>query len=275
MTLNWVKFANHSEGGFIMPDFEDAILPDDFQADTPTEEVAEAIETNEPVEAVEETIPTEQTEQTESIPQTLRVKYNHGEQDIPFDEAIPLVQKGMNFDKAVERAKQEARDTYIAEQGYEWNGQTIATEEQYKQAIFEKQLIEQYQDRDLPDDVVQELIESRKFREESKKEKEETTKKQQEDTQYLEFFDLFRQINGREFNTAQDQIPQNVWDEFTQGTPLKYAYMQHHNQELQSQLKTIKQNESNKQKSPVGSVTAHGAQETASDDPFMLGFNSI
>ena len=33
----------------------------------------------------------------------LKIKYNHKEMEIPEDEAIPLIQKGMNYDKLQER----------------------------------------------------------------------------------------------------------------------------------------------------------------------------
>lgn len=39
-----------------------------------------------------------------------------------------------------ERAKQEARDEYIASQGYEWNGKSIKTEAEYNQAVYEQEL---------------------------------------------------------------------------------------------------------------------------------------
>jgi len=41
-------------------------------------------------------------------PQRIKVKYNHQELEIPYEEAVQHIQKGMNYDKAVERARQEA-----------------------------------------------------------------------------------------------------------------------------------------------------------------------
>jgi hypothetical protein len=87
--------------------------------------------------------------------QTIKVKFNHEEKEIPYEEAVQLAQKGMNYDKAVERARQEAKDNWIAEQGYEWNGKPITTEAEYKTAVQEKQLLEQY--KELPAEVAQKL----------------------------------------------------------------------------------------------------------------------
>jgi hypothetical protein len=94
-------------------------------------------------------------------PQTFKVKYNHQEIEIPYEEATTHIQKGMNYEKAVERAKQESiqagRDAWIAEQGYEWNGKPITTEAEYKQALQEKEVYDRYQAQGLPEDVIQKL----------------------------------------------------------------------------------------------------------------------
>lgn len=95
-----------------------------------------------------------QTETQTDLPK-LKVKFNHEEKEIPYEEAVQLAQKGMNYDKAVERAKQEARDNWITEQGYEWQGKPITTEAEYKTALREQQLLEQH--KDLPLEVAQKL----------------------------------------------------------------------------------------------------------------------
>ena len=82
---------------------------------------------------------TQQVEQTPE-PQSIRVKYNHQELDLPYEEAVQHIQKGMNYDKAVERARQEARDSWIADQGYEWKGKPIKTEAEYQSALKEQEL---------------------------------------------------------------------------------------------------------------------------------------
>jgi DNA-binding transcriptional MerR regulator len=238
-----------------MPDFEDAILPDDFSMDTPqSEESTEQTEVpSESVQTVEDTTPTEQVTETPSIetPQAFKIKYNHEEQEISYDDAVPLIQKGMNFDKAVERAKQDAIDQYIASQGYEWNGQPITTEKQYKQALMEQELIQQYQEQNLPPEVIQKLIKLESFQNEYEQEKTAKQQEEQKNAEYMEFFDYFRQANGRDFVPGKDIIPESVLT--NNQVPLKYAFMEHQNQLLQQQLQTLKQNKANESKAPVGS----------------------
>lgn len=78
----------------------------------------------------------------------LSIKYNKDEVPLTKEEAVELAQKGKNYEKAIERAKQEAaqpaRDAYIAEQGYMWNGKPITTEAEYKQALKWQQEAERY-----------------------------------------------------------------------------------------------------------------------------------
>lgn len=263
---------------------EDVILPDDFQEAPPqaTEETLETPET--PVDDGFDIFEPEQTEElTTDIQEEapldeqprFKVKYNHEEQEIAYDDAVPLIQKGMNFDKAVERARQEARDAVIAEQGYEWNGKAITSEAEYKQALQEQEWMQQYQNQNLPEEVVQELIEGRKFREQSQAERQEKAQQEQQTAEFRDFFNYFRELNGRDYVHDKDQIPQEVWEAQAQGVPLKYAYLEHHSKQLKTQLQTVKKNEENTLKAPVGSLSAHGSTETAVEDDFLRGFNSI
>lgn len=258
---------------------DDMILPDDFEADLPqSEEVSESLETETPVEPVEDITPTEQqTEQEkQEALQALRVKYNHEEREIPIDEAIPLVQKGLNYDKLQERYQALESDPRLQfieslanQYGMDVNEYMTAVQQQQEQSRIQE-LVE----KGISEELAQEMLENRKFREQIEAEKQAKQQEEQENAQYNEFFDYFREANGRDFAPNQDNIPENVWEATKNGVPLKYAYMEHQNQQLQQQLQTLKQNESNAKKAPIGSVTAHGGTETASEDDFLRGFFS-
>ena len=47
---------------------------------------------------------------SDPAPQAIKVKFNHDEIEIPYEEAVQHIQKGMNYDKAVDRAKREAAE---------------------------------------------------------------------------------------------------------------------------------------------------------------------
>lgn len=262
---------------------EDMILPDDFQEAPPqaeeTQEMQEEI-VEESIELeAEDTTPADQLIEQEAqpeptAPQTLKIKFNHEEREISVEEAALLAQKGMNYEKAVERAAQEARDAYIAEQGYTWNGKPVTTEAEYKQAMMEKEIMERYEGQ-VPEEIMQEIIESRRDREERAKEKQAKQEQEVRERQIGEFFDYFQSVHERAYDPNKDTIPQEVRDAFDKGTPLKVAYMEHHNRELRNQLKIAQQNASNRQKAPVGSVTAFGGTKADPEDDFLAGFNSI
>ena len=254
---------------------EDMILPDDYQEEDtiPQEETPEK---QTEVEEVEDTKPTESAEEEPSLEtqQKFKVKYNSEEQEISYDDAIPLIQKGMNFDKSVERARQEARDAYIAEQGFEWQGKQITTEAEYKQALQEREWMEQYQNQDLPDEVVQELIEGRKFRESFQEQKKAQEAEQRQQAEAMEFFEYFNQVNGRAYQPGD--LPSEVTQMAEEmNIPIKFAYMQYHSQQLQNQIKVLKQNEQNAKRAPIGGISTHGSNENESEDDFLAGFNSI
>ena len=255
--------------------------PADFQAQPEAEETQETQENPETPENPvlgEDTTPPDtpdtMPDTTPEPPKTLKLKYNHEEREVPIEEAVLLAQKGMNYEKAIERAAQEARDKLIADMGLVWQGKPITTEAEYKQAMMEKEIMDKYGDI-VPEEVLKEIAESRKFREEQKRlaaEKEEQAKR---DQQISEFFDYFQAVNERPFDPDKDTIPNEVREAFEKGVPLKYAYMEYHNKELRNQLKIAKQNESNTKRAPVGSVTANGGVETEAKDAFLEGFDSV
>jgi hypothetical protein len=256
---------------------EDMILPDDFQETPPeVEEVSETLD--EPVETVEDTKPTEQTEtERQEALQALKVKFNHEEREIPIDEAIPLVQKGLNYDKIQEKLQaleSDPRLSFVEELA----GQHNMSVPEYLEAVKsqrEQERIQELVEKGISEEVAQELLETRKFREQMEAEKKAKAEEEKANADYNEFFNYFRQANDRDFNAQTDEIPASVWEATQQGVPLKYAYMEHQNNQYKQQLQTLKQNQTNAKKAPVGSVTAHGSNEVASEDDFLAGFNSI
>jgi hypothetical protein len=180
----------------------------------------------------------------------LEIKYNKEQIRIDREQAKELAQKGMNYEKAVERARQEARDSYISEQGYEWNGKAITTESDYQQALKEKEMIEQYQQKDLPDEVIQELVENRKFRENYEKQQNEIQTKTQRDRDFQNFLEAYP-------DTKADSIPLSVWETVEKGESLVNAYMRYENQLLKQKLNIEQKNQENVNSS-IGAVRSSG-----------------
>ena len=208
----------------------------------------------------------------------IKVKFNHEEKEIPYDEAVTHIQKGMNYEKAIEKTKQEAyqaaRDAYIAEQGYEHNGKPIKTEAEYREALKEVELRKKY--AELPEDVVNELIESKKFREQSESERRTKAEHEKKSAEFSEFFEAFKIENGRDFNSATDTIPPEVWELNAKGKSLADAYAIHLSKQLktkvakyEAKLKAQETNAANADSTP-GSVTGNGSTKEASLTPEMI-----
>lgn len=165
-------------------------------------------------------------------------------------------------ESTTKKASQEARDAMIAENGYSWNGKPITTEAEYKQALKEQELTEQYKAKDLPDDVIQELVESKKFREQYESEKQTTAQKAKQEAEFKAFFETFP-------DTDPKDIPQSVWDDVHKGKSLVDAFTRHENQSLKQKLaeleksKQIEQKNNENASSSTGSVTGNGSSAPA------------
>jgi hypothetical protein len=216
-----------------------------------SEEVTQEIAQDQTQEVTQEQTQESTTaQQVEQLPQSIRVKYNAEEREIPIEEAIVLTQKGLNYEKAVERAKQEARDAYIADEGYQWKGKPITTEAAYKEALKEQELENKIraQYTNVPDEIVSELTEGRKFREQYQ------TKEQQQ-KMYQEFADAYPDLKG-------DEIPPEVWKEVQNGKNLLDAYVRYENKTLRDQLNGVQAKDQAAQANQANALSSTGSVKT-------------
>jgi hypothetical protein len=258
-----------------MDEFEDMILPDDF--DLSTEETgADTTPTDTDVET-ESAEPSRETEQAEPTSPFLKVKYNKEEMELDEERARELAQKGLNYDKVQERLQALESDPRL---GFieQLANQYGMTPQEYMQAVQQQQeqaRLDELVQQNIPEEYAREMLENRKFRDQIETERRTKAEEEKKNAEFNDFFQYFQQANGRDFNAQQDEIPKDVWEANANGVPLRFAYMQHQNQQLTQQLQTLKQNESNAKKAPIRSVTNHGSTEVESEDDFLAGFNSI
>lgn len=105
-------------------------------------------------------------------------------------------------------------------------------------------------------------------RERLQKEQETIQQKQQTQAMYEKFMQIFPDVLPKD-------IKPETWDKVRSGMDLTAAYVEQRNQELETQLKLLKQKEKNKNQAPVSGVTQHGATNTQGKDPFEMGFDSV
>jgi hypothetical protein len=190
----------------------------------------------------------------QQIPQAIKVKFNHEEREIPYEEAVNHIQKGMNYEKAVERARQEARDSWVVEQGYMWHDKPITTEAEYKQALQEQELENKIRQQyaNVPDEIVNELVESKRFREETFADRKTRESKEAETKQYEEFLTAYPDIDPK-------TIPGEVWAMNKQGKPLLDAYVHSENKNLKNQLNTFQTKEQTQQANQANAASSTGS----------------
>lgn len=264
---------------------EDMILPDDFESlpanesMTDTQEPVEDFDTDTVEDPTSEPAEPVEAKQEPTEPQKIKIKVDREEREVSVEEAAILAQKGMNYERAIERARQEAaqqaKDDLIASENIVWNGKKVSTYAEYQDMLQERAIINKYKDADLPDEVIKELMESRRDREERQKEKAARDEEAKTQQMWHEFFRYFEEVNERAFDTKKDSLPTEVEEAVKKGQSPLSAYMKHHSKELRNQLKIAKQNQANTKKAPVGSVTAGGGIKSEPEDLFLKGFNSI
>lgn len=227
---------------------------------------------------VNESVAAEQTDTTQAVDNIQQTQENTGVESKPDAGANEKVERAFaaRLKEATEKAKQEARDEYIASQGYEWNGKPITTEAEYTQALKEKEIYDKYQAQGLPDEVVNELVESKKFREQFEADKQTKAEQERKTAEYNEFFEYFRNEHGRDFNSVTDIIPPEVWEMTQKGKTLTDAYTYHHAAQLkakiaeyEAKLQAQQTNQNNAASSP-GSVTGNGNAKDTILTPEMI-----
>jgi len=141
-----------------------------------------------------------------------------------------------------------------------------AQEEQEK----EQAIREEYEAKGVPEELLEELIQSKKDRAERIAEKEANAKAEYTNKQYSEFATSYPDVKG-------EDISQDVWNAFNDGMPLKTAYAAYQENatlkakiaEYESKLKASEVN-TNNANSSTGSLTGNGIGATGfiSSDTF-------
>jgi hypothetical protein len=225
-----------------MEEVQETVVEASVDAEQETNGVIEESTTDTDQKVVEETV--DSSESDKNVGEAIKKEVERRE-----------AQLKAKYEQENKTLAQQARDNYIAEQNYQWNGKPIKTEAEYKEALKEQELRDKYSD--LPEEVQQELIESKKFRENYTKQQEESTKQAKQQEDYKQFLETFP-------DTKPEDIPKSVWDEVNKGKSLVDAFTRHENQSLKEQIKSLTEKKEIEQKneenanSSTGSVTGQG-----------------
>ena len=213
-----------------------------------------------------------------------KAKYNKEPVEVnDFDEVISNFQKGLNYDKMVEKynnLENSKAFSYVSKKAQEL-GMTVDEYmdqvEQYEkeqEKAKEQKRINEMVANGVPEEVAKEVVATSQLRKQlqeeknkldkEKKEKEENDKKNRE---YADFLEAFPDVKA-------EDIPKEVFLN-AQKSNLTTAYLKWQNAEQKKQIERLKQNEKNRSSS-VGSTTQFGSKdETGETDLFLEGFNSV
>jgi hypothetical protein len=157
------------------------------------------------------------------------------------EESVDLFIEGFNDDIKPAGESAEAPVEVQVEEPQENPSQDLVNEladqhgltpEEYVQAVRDQQVEDEVYSlmaQGVDEELAYEILETRQLK--AQQQEESQAKQQQEEEaqnkEYFKFFDLFREINGREYSPSNDKIPIQVWEETTKGKSLVEAYKEH------------------------------------------------
>ncbi len=213
-----------------------------------------------------------------------KAKYNKEPVEVKdFDEVINNFQKGLNYDKMVEKynnLEHSKAFSYVSKKAQELGmtvDQYMDQVEQYEkeqEKAKEQERIDEMIANGVPEDVAKEVVATSQLRKQLQEEKNQLEKEKQEreenekkNREYADFLEAFPDVKA-------EDIPKEVFLD-AQKSNLTTAYLKWQNAEQKKQIERLKQNEKNRSSS-VGSTTQFGSKdETGETDLFLEGFNSV
>lgn len=202
---------------------------------------------NAEVVSSQETVETEQTVNADNAEvtngeQEQTAEGSKQETDVQAEKAQQTKEENAQFAKVRKEAeakvraeieqKQAVRDTEFAKRAaqFGWvdgSGNAIKTEDAYWKAVDDQAKIDALVNQGKDPDAARAIIERDALLEERAAEKAALQSKSKQEAENAEFFDFFKEVNGKEFSPA-DEIPTDVFRIAQEkGIPLKYAYAEH------------------------------------------------
>ena len=203
---------------------------------------------------------TEQATSTESVNDGVTTSQQNEKPAQSAEENAKFASLRREYEQKIAQAEQKAIDAEYSRLYGDSHG--IHSKADYDKAIalqeqeeHDQTIREEYEANGLPEDVVSELVEWKKSREQSKAEQE---AKQQQEKQQAEMQDFIKKYP----NVKPDDIPVEVWQVNASGVPLRYAYADYANDQATKAEEIARANAENA-KSSTGSVSGLGGQSTA------------
>lgn len=204
-----------------------------------------------------------------TAPQTFKVKFNHEEKEVPYDEAITLIQKGMNYDK-VENERNALKDDetlkWIDEVAKEYGVSRKELKNKWAADILDTKANEYAEAQNISPELAKEFLEAKKEREFYRNQFQtiEQQKKQQEviDNQIKEFHEAYPDVKD-------EDVPDEVVNlSMSKGIPLTLTYKAYQASVMEERIKTLEEqlnvknvNDANSNSSMGSAISAGQTQQ--------------
>lgn len=200
------------------------------------------------------------TEQQTTQPEKIKVKFNHEEMELPLEEAVIHIQKGMNYDKVSERLKEVQEDIdFLEERAKEAGMSRKDFREMWKQNLSQAEIKKLAEEKEIPEDVAKELSEAKRAKQKLELIEKEKQIESARLTELASFLDEFPDVK-----TYKD-IPAEVVDEWTSGTKLKTAYKAYQADLLKEKLSKVEEKSKVDETNQKNAAASMGAANTNGD----------
>lgn len=196
-------------------------------------------------------------------PEKHEIVYNGQRISLTLDELKTNAQKGMNYDHVHDELVKLRNSPALGvlERYAKKNGMSTEKYVEYLREVEERQRINCMTEDGVPENVAKRLVEL-EDKEKEREEREAAERRRANDNaQFNRFIVEYPDVKATD-------IPEEVWQRFRDGMDLTASYAIYENKALKNQVKQLKQNEINKQKS-VGSVKGDSSEANA--DAFLEG----
>lgn len=244
-------------------DFEDVQIQSDSFEETETDTEGQQIDSEVEI-STEDTKPVETATEQPKI----KVKYNHEEMEYSTDDAVPLIQKGLNYDKLQEKFTELQGNPALTKFNKIQEVSTLLgyqSEDEMIEALFTTAHQNKADELGYTVDQIRKDYELTQRETAVKNQREAEEKKTKETKMYADFVQNFPGV-------TTEMINSETWARFDTGMDLSSAYVMQQNKELQDKVKALEQNSKNEKKAPISGVTQNGS-DTTKVDKFLVGFD--
>lgn len=224
-------------------------MPDEIIMAQPEANITET-----PAGTTENTI-TQEVKQEE--PRKLKVKVLRAERELTEAEAIPYIQKGMDYDRVKAQYESAAEEKKFVEKLAKKYGMPIDQFKREMETAADAASRADLMNQGIPEEIAKEIVENREFRKELK---DKETHAQAENRKQREAADFIKEFPG----VNAESIPKSVWADVDAGIPLVHAYSKYDRGNLASKIAELEKRHVVEAKNAESAAASPGSTSGAS-----------